>query len=326
MYRYGLTLWSGGVTPYCPSLRSASGVVSLSTDQTIFRVASRHKPYAQLGNAMLRDKRMSLQARGGLAFILSFPSNWEFTLGWFCRDQGIGRDRARRIVKQHIAAGYCTRSQVRTAAGSWGPITYTFTDEPPTENPAAAKPAPVNPTPSKDCQSQRTKRDENEEERELHIMPSGTAGAPCDRLPFTADVLKAIASLGLDVKSLIERYQERTAGRRIVDPSAYVLRMARDEAAKQLGVPVAALASLESRDRAERASALAASVGAAAEPSEAVLRGVARRALLRGEKPSEIIAAWRASIRGLPVRNADRSLLAFADRRALSRSVSTITR
>jgi hypothetical protein len=295
----------------------------VSTDQTIFRVASRQKPYAQLGNGMLRDKRLSFEARGALAFILSFPSNWQFALAWFCRDQGIGRDRARRIIREHVTTGYCVRTQERTPSGSWGSITYTFTDEPTplTEKPSAADPPPVNPTPTKDCQSRKTERDE-EENGKLHVIAAGTDGATGERLPFTTAVLAEIGALGLDAVAIVERYQRRTAGRRIADPSAYLLRMARDEAAKRLGVPANALVSLGSRNRAERACALAASVGAIAEPSPAVLRGIARRARGRGDDPDALIAAWRASVRGLSIRDANRSLLAFADQRAQNRASS----
>lgn len=85
----------------------------MATHRTIFRVANRHKPYAQLGNAMLRDSRLSFEARGVLAFILTYPSNWQFGLAWLCRNQGIGRDRARRIIKEHVAVGYCQRGRGR---------------------------------------------------------------------------------------------------------------------------------------------------------------------------------------------------------------------
>jgi hypothetical protein len=228
----------------------------MATDQTIFRVASRHKPYAQLGNGMLRDKRLSLEARGALAFILSFPANWQFGLAWLCRDQDIGRDRARRILNEHLAAGYCQRGRSRNPDGTLGPFEYVFTDEPAfltgeappqPENPSVVtatdglpvtgEPALGNPTPTKTV-SQEDKY-ENKEGSELYL-PSGTDGTAGQRLPFTADVLKEIGSLGLDVAAIIERYRERTAGRHIVDPSAYLLRIARDEAAKRLGVPTAA--------------------------------------------------------------------------------------
>ena|SRR5215831_8332416 len=177
-------------------------------DQTIFRVASRHKPYAQLGNGMLRDKRLSLEARGALAFILSFRSNWRFGLAWLCRDQAIGRDRARRIINEHVTAGYCQRGRTRNDDGTLGQYEYVFTDEPeclaspapenPTVvttdwKPVAGEPALANPTPTKTDQSHEYKHEQKE--RELHI-PSATDRAAATRLPFTANVLQAIGALG----------------------------------------------------------------------------------------------------------------------------------
>jgi hypothetical protein len=44
--------------------------------------------------------------RGALAFILSFPSNWQFALAWLYRE-GIGRYEARRIIKELVVTGYC---------------------------------------------------------------------------------------------------------------------------------------------------------------------------------------------------------------------------
>jgi hypothetical protein len=302
----------------------------MANEQTIFRVASRHKPFAQLGNGMLRDTRLSFEARGVLAFILSFPSDWEFGLAWLCRDQGIGRDRARRIIREHVATGYCHRERGRNADGTLSAYEYVFTDEPGSIAPPApekasvvttdvkpvtGEPAPANPTPTNTGQSHE---DEHEKKEAVtRIQPLATDGG--DRLPFTPSVLAEIGAMGVDPTAVVERYRERTGGRRIADPSAYLLRMARDEAAKRLGVPIAALVGLGSCSRAERARAQAASVGAVAKPSEAVLRGVERRARSRGDNPDEVIAAWRTSVQGLPARNPDRSLLAFADQRALTR-------
>jgi hypothetical protein len=98
--------------------------------QTIFRVANRQKPYSQLGNAMIRDGRLSWEARAVLAFILSFPSDWEFSLAWFCRETNTGRDKARRVVRELEAAGYCARERNRKPDGTLGAFAYVFTDEP----------------------------------------------------------------------------------------------------------------------------------------------------------------------------------------------------
>lgn len=118
----------------------------MATEQTIFRVASRHKPYSQLGNAMIRDGRLSWDARAILAFILSFPSNWEFSLAWFCRETKTGRDKARRVVRELVAAGYCARVRKRKNDGTLGPYEYVFTDEP---EPAEGVPEGAQPSPEK---------------------------------------------------------------------------------------------------------------------------------------------------------------------------------
>jgi hypothetical protein len=283
---------------------------------------------------------LSFDARGVLAFILTFPSNWQFGLAWLCRDQGIGRDRARRIIRELVDAGYCQRGRARNADGTLGAYEYVFSDEPESlisplpENPDTApapenpsvvseqivvasdwkpvtgEPALANPPPTKDCQSYKDKN-EDRQEHGLHVEPSGTDGAPGDRLPFTRDVLAEIRAIDIDLAPLVERYQQRTAGRRIKDPSAYLLKMARDEASKRLGVPAAALEGLGSRNREQRANVQAASVGAAVQPSAAVLKGVERRARARGDDPGEMIAAWRAWVGGARVGDADQSLLAF---------------
>ena len=98
--------------------------------RTIFRIASRHKPFAQLGNGMLRDQRLSLEARGALSFILSYPENWKFHEAWFCRETGIGRDKARRIIRELLDVGYCHRRRRRAPDGTLGAAEYIFTDEP----------------------------------------------------------------------------------------------------------------------------------------------------------------------------------------------------
>ena len=112
--------------------------------RTIFRVASRQKPYSMLGNDALRDERLSLEARGALCFILSWPEDWRFNLDWLMRETGIGRDKARRIVKDLEAHGYCKLTRVRNADGTLRDYEHLFTDEPS----HLLKPAPENPSPA----------------------------------------------------------------------------------------------------------------------------------------------------------------------------------
>jgi hypothetical protein len=137
--------------------------------RTIYRVACRHKPYSQIGNAMLRDTRLSIEARGALAMMLSYPSNWQVTSTWLCQMAGVGRDKARAILGELEQFGYCIRARLRKKDGQLGQVEYLFTDEPAAiadatapgpENPSVeearpwkpgpGQPGPENPTPSKE--------------------------------------------------------------------------------------------------------------------------------------------------------------------------------
>lgn len=109
--------------------------------QTIYRVACRHKPYAQLGNAMIRDNRLSFEARGVLAYILSYPENWRFSREWLCKHAKLGKNKSYDLINEMREHGYCQRSQERRPDGTMAPCEYLFTDEP---EAIAPTPAPAN--------------------------------------------------------------------------------------------------------------------------------------------------------------------------------------
>ena len=123
------------------------------------------------------------------------------------------------------------------------------------------------------------------------------------RLPFTSDVIRELTSLDVEVEALVERYRKRTRGRRIDDPSAYLLRMGRDQVAKTHGISVDALVKMASRNLAERGQAIILTAANFTGPSaEAVTR--ARRfsnphvdaalAMLEGRKFPTLFAADKA--------------------------------
>jgi hypothetical protein len=72
---------------------------------------------------------------------------------------------------------------------------------------------------------------------------------------FTFDVLRKVQMLGVATEPLLAHYAAKTAGKAIKDPAAYLLRMAREEAAKSLGVSVDALKGIFARDPIARAKA-----------------------------------------------------------------------
>jgi hypothetical protein len=78
------------------------------------------------------------------------------------------------------------------------------------------------------------------------LAESEQAIASGDREPWTAALLHRIAGMGVDVEALVERYRERTAGRCIDDPNAYLLAMAKDDIAKRLGTTREVVAAVTS--------------------------------------------------------------------------------
>ncbi len=118
-----------------PSLDGESKAIESTANRprTICRVGHRSTPYTQLSNRMLRDKRLSVEARGALAFILSHPADWQFELKWLSRELGIGRDKSYRVIDEHIANGYCVRQQPRAQGGKVSAFEYVFSDVPAAE-------------------------------------------------------------------------------------------------------------------------------------------------------------------------------------------------
>jgi hypothetical protein len=128
------------------------------------------------------------------------------------------------------------------------------------------------------------------------------AGAANDnggrRLPFSPDVIRHIEGLGVDLGPLIDRYRTKTAGKRIGDPSAYLLRMGQDEAAKTAGVDIDTIKRVNGGSREDRAKAWAGATGIGAEPRPEHLASYRRRLKLRGVDPEERLEAWRKSRQG----------------------------
>lgn len=82
-------------------------------------------------NAIFRDDRLSIEAKGVLGYLLSRPHNWQVRLDHVGRKLRIGRKKLQRIFRELIGAGYVTREQARTAgAYRFCEIDYVVRDVP----------------------------------------------------------------------------------------------------------------------------------------------------------------------------------------------------
>ena len=106
--------------------------------------------YTVMSNYHLRDKRLSLKAKGLLSQMLSLPENWDYSLKGLTVINRENIDAIRTAVVELENAGYITRYQGRDDKGKMIGNEYNIyekpmTDNPLLENPTTAKPISENP-------------------------------------------------------------------------------------------------------------------------------------------------------------------------------------
>ena len=120
----------------------------------VFRV-EKNKAYTVMSNHHLRNKELSLKAKGLLSQMLSLPEDWDYTLAGLSLINRESIDAIRTAVWELEKAGYITRRQGRDEKGKMTAIEYTIYEQPQPpaldcpvlENPTADKPILENPTP-----------------------------------------------------------------------------------------------------------------------------------------------------------------------------------
>ena len=119
----------------------------------VFRV-ERNKGYTVMSNHHLRNKELSLKAKGLLSQMLSLPEDWDYTLAGLSFINRESIDAIRTAVWELEKAGYITRRQGRDEKGKMTAIEYTIYEQPQPpeldcpvlENPTADNPILENPT------------------------------------------------------------------------------------------------------------------------------------------------------------------------------------
>ena len=120
----------------------------------VYRV-SKTRDFTTMSNHHLKNRKLSLKAKGMLSQILSFPDNWEFSLRGLATLSTDGLESTRSAISELEKAGYIIRKQSRRENGSFSKIEYTIfevpqsaipsSDSPHTGNPNTANPAAVKP-------------------------------------------------------------------------------------------------------------------------------------------------------------------------------------
>ena len=96
---------------------------------TVFRV-EKTKDFTVMSNHHLRNKTLSLKAKGLLSLMLSLPEDWDYTtkgLAQICKE---GVDFISTALKELEKHGYLTRHRIRYKNGQLGDVEYTIHERP----------------------------------------------------------------------------------------------------------------------------------------------------------------------------------------------------
>ena len=150
----------------------------------VFRV-ERTGDYTVMSNFHLKDKRLSLKAKGLLSQMLSLPDDWDYTLSGLSYINRESKDAIRSAVNELETAGYIRRRQTTDASGKFAANEYTIferpiegepmLDKPLSENPITVNPSAVNPLPENPTQLNTKKS---------NTQKQNTHGSNTDSIPF----------------------------------------------------------------------------------------------------------------------------------------------
>ena len=167
--------------------------------------SGRKKGFVVLFRSAAQDDRLSLEARGLFALMVSLPENWSYTVAGLAKKAGCGREKARRLLQELQTVGYLVREQSHDGGGKFSGSVYVLQDEAPLpENPSNGEtktsPLPEKPTtaepstagPSTENAPEKNKELKTPEEKEPPKAPQrGRRGSKYDLAEDAKPLLQA---------------------------------------------------------------------------------------------------------------------------------------
>lgn len=88
------------------------------------RTYKKENPFVMIDKRPLEDVRLSWEAKGLHAYLMSKPDNWTVNVKHLIKQSRNGRDATYRIVNELILAGYIKRNQEQNEDGTFREIEY----------------------------------------------------------------------------------------------------------------------------------------------------------------------------------------------------------
>ena len=98
------------------------------------------KNYTTISNVFLRDKNLSIKAKGLLAVVMSLPEDWDFTINGICSVLKEGKTAIYSAIQELKDCGYCNVDICRNEKGIIAGNDYTFREFPNEGNPYPEEP------------------------------------------------------------------------------------------------------------------------------------------------------------------------------------------
>ena len=129
-----------------------------------------------MANFHLRDRNLSLKAKGVMSFMLSLPDTWDFSMEGLAICSKDGVDSVRSALKELEDSGYLVRSRARDEKGKVGKAIYDLYEKPALEkpileNPIQDKPILDKPILEKQAQINTNEINTNELNTKIDIVP-----------------------------------------------------------------------------------------------------------------------------------------------------------
>ena len=180
--------------PYQPGKLTALAAVKFTVkgaddDMAVFRV-EKNKGYTVMSNHHLRNKALSLKAKGLLSQMLSLPEDWDYTLKGLSLINRESIDAIRTAVWELERAGYIRREQGRDTKGKMADMVYTIYEQPVLAKPVLENPVLENPTsdnPTSDNPASGNPTQLNKEIQRTNLPRKeklNTDGQSTDSIPF----------------------------------------------------------------------------------------------------------------------------------------------
>ena len=150
----------------------------------VFRV-EKNKGYTVMSNHHLRNKVLSLKAKGLLSQMLSLPEDWDYTLKGLSLINRESIDAIRTAVWELERAGYIRREQGRDAKGKIADMVYTIYEQPVLDKPVLENPTSDNPTSDNPASGNPTQLNKEIQRTNLPRKDKlNTDGQSTDSIPF----------------------------------------------------------------------------------------------------------------------------------------------